>query len=304
MPYNEDDECDCTDCRIDRGEACSSCREDNDDCTCDYSDDDDNEEASGVIRQYNYDVTRALPSDIGSRLFGVELEVATPSSRNAAAEWVDSKFGKDVIVKHDGSLNYGIEIVTRPMTLENQTKFWTRFLTDPDIPKHLGTDTSCGIHVHVTKQSIHRAALEKAVTFMNMEEHRGAIEIVAGRKGNTYCNYFKGKVSPVVKKQRDEVMNWNNGSKYVPLNTSKGATVEFRIFASTLDPDIFLKNLQFVDSILAFVAITSLKELKWVNYAKFVHNNQDRFPHLWKFGGGKVYIRVVEKEVKVVNVSS
>ena len=84
---------------------------------------------------------------------GVELEVEvadSPTSRERLASETLKLVGNKAILKSDGSLDYGFEIVTQPMTLEAWHQFDWTFL---DMLRSQGVrawDTStCGLHIHV-----------------------------------------------------------------------------------------------------------------------------------------------------------
>ena len=96
----------------------------------------------------------------GPRYFGVELEIDEGGESNDAANVIQRIGNEDhdhIYIKHDGSLDEGLEIVTHPMTLayHKEEMPWRNIIRkalELDYTSHqAGT---CGLHVHVNRSSL------------------------------------------------------------------------------------------------------------------------------------------------------
>jgi len=114
----------------------------------------------------------------GNRFFGVELEIDEGGKDNDNARQLkDLANYRDerIYIKSDGSLNYGMEIVSHPMTLEYHLREmnWESLLEEAIEMGYLSHHTStCGLHVHVNRnafgenQSEQEKAIEKILFFV------------------------------------------------------------------------------------------------------------------------------------------
>ena len=109
-----------------------------------------------VIHDYYYKPEPFFYGE-GKRHFGVELEIDGAGESNANAAKLVEVANHDrelVYIKHDGSLDDGMEIVTHPMSLDfhfNQMP-WAALL---DKAKAMGYRShlanTCGLHIHVNR---------------------------------------------------------------------------------------------------------------------------------------------------------
>lgn len=77
---------------------------------------------SRIIHEYSY---RPAPNFYGNgpRFFGVELEIDEGGEYESKAKKLLNVANRDtenIYIKHDGSLDEGLELVTHPMSLEYQ----------------------------------------------------------------------------------------------------------------------------------------------------------------------------------------
>lgn len=97
-----------------------------------------------------------------------------------------------------------------------------------------------------------------------------------------------------------------DGNRYSVLNTNNPATVEFRLFKGTMNPDSVFRYLEFVDALVRFVPHTSAQDaglhytvfLEWLISDSF---NVQRYEHLVGFCLQKDYIertKIRRKDVK------
>ena len=167
------------------------------------------------------------------------------------------------IIKEDGSLSNGLEIVSTTATLPIHNKVWREFLElvqrsihnrlEPDERnrfshlKHLrsfrGFDgrKTCGIHVHLDRAGSHpieRQQWRKMALALNCIENRSLITTLAQRDRSDYCEFDSSKT----------MRSGRNDDRYEAVNIT-GRTVEIRIFNGTLLPNSMLKSIQFADFI-------------------------------------------------------
>ena len=217
--------------------------------------------------------------ETGKRYFGIELEteVKDPSEANVKAKLIeiDELLGEDVLMKRDGSLQNGIEIVTKPLLKESQYLLWEKFLTKR--PKGLiSWDSSrCGLHIHVSRASLSDDTIAKAVCFVNASGNKKFMYVLAGRKDNNYSR-FKAKTAEnaMLATARHEAINLCNRD-----------TIEFRLFKGTLKKESVYKNIEFCDALLDFCQQEGLELNQAISRAAFVRfvRHQAKWPHLMAF---------------------
>lgn len=214
------------------------------------------------------------------RYFGTELETEVTSNSASALKaqlrHIDKLLGENVIMKHDGSLSNGIEIVTKPFTLEKQFEIWTPFLD----AKHDGLiswDSSrCGLHIHVSRAGLTEATIAKAVCFVNSHGNKKFMYVIAGRKQSNYAQ-FKAKTFEEAGKY--------SGERREAINLANSHTVEFRLFKGTLKKESVFKNLEFCDALLDYCAQDGLTVSQAMSRASFIRfvRKEGRWPHLMSF---------------------
>jgi hypothetical protein len=140
------------------------------------------------------------------------------------------------ILKYDGSLTEGIEIVTAPCSFDIQMKEWEKFYnTFPSL--NFEVRNSCGMHVHVSKKHFNKTQILKLREFISKRGHRKFFTTVASRGGSKYCVYTY------------------DGSKqhYDAINVENKATIEFRLFKSPNTFCEFARCLELVKAVIDFI---------------------------------------------------
>lgn len=150
---------------------------------------------------------RTPPHD---RAIGIEVECLLPREKYLELQTYEGFF----LVSSDGSINEtydnrGVEFVSQPLTEQ-----WLKKEIYKLYSKFPWTyNDSCGIHVHVSKKwcSVKRAkAIAKFLSSLSDLD----MEYLFGRQPNQYCR------------------NIVSTGRYVAVNTSNRATIEFRMFSS------------------------------------------------------------------------
>lgn len=265
----------------------SSGIEDHDDDD-DYEDDDDvtldtetvcaNCAALHVAYPYNTQVQDMLGfEETNEILYGVELEYEGLTARTVA------KYLKNhALAKRDGSIDHGVEVVTKPACLKTHKDALKNFFTHANVR----AEDNTGMHVHIERAKLTEYQVGFIMQFLNSELLVPQITRVAGRRyaSNNYC-----------KNNTEMTMTWglqwegkltrSRTSKYSALNTSKPQTIEVRIFAS---PESYLEcaaRLEFIDGLVKYSSPYSVnvKRLKdkftWPVFEAFMAANAKTYPN-------------------------
>ena len=191
--------------------------------------------------------------------FGVELEVGGAKSKfNILNFMKDVKKNTDLLYfKRDGSIrNHGVEAVSHPATYEfhKNSDSWIKVFESLQINK-IPEDPSCGLHFHVSKKTLTNKQIACIDAFVNTQDE--FIHEMAGRELNKFCQ-------KVVK----EINNWGSApstffgsGRYTSINLTNPNTIEYRIFASTNNYEIFMKRLKFVKDLTLCCRNTELSEI-------------------------------------------
>lgn len=125
---------------------------------------------------------------------GVELEVERRSDapRNIERMTIGDLGKEYAILKSDGSVPNGYEIVTAPCTLGYHLTRWEKFFNNS--AKYLSSYVSgnCGMHVHISRKAFTPLHLGKMIAFYNNHENRSFITHIAGRS-SSYAKFTEDK---------------------------------------------------------------------------------------------------------------
>jgi hypothetical protein len=206
---------------------------------------------------------------------GVELELENLTKK--AIPILKETLGKHAIFKRDGSVSAGVEICTAPATLDLHKEAFKVFF---EKDSGLTVKENCGLHVHVDRKGLEKTQIPKILMFMNDSNNNDLIERIAGRKANNYCH----------KKE----YNWtsailtNHTDKYSRVNLAPPDTIEFRLFAATMDIKQFSRCLEFVQAVVDYTKSgeynCSIKDIvKAENFLSYLKKNQHFYPELNRF---------------------
>ena len=240
----------------------------------------DSENDCRVIRDYSTDVDLNFHGK-GPYYFGVELEIESPKNREENAERVNSLVSDFAILKDDGSLDNGFEIVTEPATLEKQIELWQPFFDKHPAGLKSFETSSCGLHVHCSRKPLSELTIAKIVCFVNASHNRNFMEIIAGRPAGKWAKYH-------AKRMADG--NKLNPERYEAVNLQNSNSIEFRIFKGTLKKESVFKAIEFCAALIKFSlpANRSLKDsISRVQFCEFVKRNRKDYPHLAAFISAK-----------------
>lgn len=177
--------------------------------------------------------------------------------------------------KRDASIQYGIEMVSHPLTFEawndiNHKIVQTfSFMSENHCKSLLAKN--CGMHVHMTKKFM--TDLHKKLLSYFIYSNRKYIEKIAGRESNTYTKYID-----IDKRYLDDLYSINS-DRHNAINWNNKETVEIRIFQSVLDPFLFYKNLEFCHAAYMFTKNLNISDVIYnkkclKNFYNFIKNDE------------------------------
>lgn len=222
-----------------------------------------------------YKFFRTYGHEDDAKFFGVELEVNTdyaPEEIQTVAQ-EEGKREPFFIMKSDGSIagerRHSYEMVTVPMSVRRLRGEFAHLFDNLDLSK-FSRHHSCGMHIHVSKQSFsnlrssrmmkrYKVAksnkhLEKFMIAMNPDSKKNIefLQAISEREGdflsNRYCTtskHFEGMRTSF------KVKNAANSSGRATAHITSH-TVEVRLFQGIVTKESVLKNIEFVDAVLEF----------------------------------------------------
>lgn len=219
--------------------------------------------------------------------FGIELEVGCDRGfrRAACTKTMIDAIGTDqyVVLKEDGSISecYGFEVVTRPDCPSVHKRIWANALAVPEVRQQMSswTNGKCGIHIHVSRRPLSDLWVGRMLVLINADKMQPVVHAVAGRSSSSYTKYIKKNLTDATPDNR-------SCDRYEALNTSGDHTIEFRIFRGTLEPAGFMKNIEFVEAVLAYCkpASRSLRDIdNPERFIEFVAKSRKDYPALHAF---------------------
>lgn len=227
--------------------------------------------------------------------FGFELELEFNGKKGKAMKILsEEKIRQWSYVKHDGSIQEGVELVSHPMTWNFWRKNKADFKDVVDRVRQLGCASydsgRCGFHVHLSRSAFSKWHLRKFVEFYYHKGTRKLITDVAQRHSERYASMredldlvnHREKSSFLTCKSHGGVDSREN--KYQAVNTCKPHTIEVRIFRGSLRWKTVLKNIEFVYASFEYskkFPLSSMPDPQ--KFLEFVDANKNRFPNLFMF---------------------
>lgn len=254
-----------------------------------YDDDDDEPRCEdchiryqnrSVIHDYYYKPDPIFYGN-GPRFFGVELEVDKAGEDPDKAKRVMDIANCDadrMYCKHDGSLDYGFEIVTHPMSLQYHLKEvpWAEILSCLREMGYISHQAStCGLHCHISRKAFGATVEEQeeviARILFFVEKHWNELLKFSRRTERQlerWANRYGYQPDP--KKLYDHATKNYGAGRYTCVNLTNSETIEFRIFRGTLKLNTILATLQLIDKICDVALFLSDDDLAAMSWANFV----------------------------------
>ena len=226
--------------------------------------------------------------EIKELMFGVELEIDKGCDPEETAEdLIDTC--SDIYCKHDGSLtDEGIEIVTHPCSLEYHCKQlgWEKIVDVARNHDYTSQQAStCGLHIHVGRWQMGETEKER-------ESTAAKVVVLVSRFWNQMVTFSRRRESQlsewaalpmydfgrVKESLLPHALDTRSSGRYQAVNLCNYATVEFRLFNGTLNPDTIKASLQLVNNIVNYAKDHDTDEViasQWNEVAQY-----ESFPEL------------------------
>ena len=207
---------------------------------------------------------------------GIELEYES-SDRDVSKIKVGKALQGHAIMKHDGSIKNGFEIVTCPATLDIHLEEFKKFYSSYG-SLGLFPDKNTGMHVHVSRKPLNVFTIGKMTEFLNRMDNKAFIAHIAGRIDNQYARVTGRSVTyPFI--------NGQQGERYNALNLSNRDTIEFRIFSTPKNWEEFSSRLEFCQALTDYCqpAQVNMPLKQLTGHRSFMHwvlNNRKSYPEL------------------------
>lgn len=283
----DDNVCLCSYCRNNHYVSCEDCgRLIHEDDAC-YFDDDDypycvscySRNDGKCIHSYNFKPIPVFHGD-GNMYMGVELEIdGGGSDDNNARKLYDAANEDDdnLYIKHDGSLNDGMELVTHPMSLDYHMNSmpWKEVVSKAVSLGYRSHKTNtCGLHVHVSRKAFGEDKTEQdtAISRVLFFVERFWQELLKfSRRTETQINRWAARYG--MKDDPKQVMSAakeKNMGRYACINLCNYSTIEFRIFRGTLKYNTIIATLQLVSRICTMAAEMTDEDFTALSWPEFV----------------------------------
>ena len=238
------------------------------------------------IQNYSHKVEETLGFDKHFKrkdepYLGIEIEYQV-EKRKAGRLYTGDHLAGHALMKDDGSISNGFEIVSRPASYANHLLKYESFLDG--LPEWIHPHKSCGMHVHISRTGFTQLGAGKLTEFINRKDNKDFITLIAGRSTTSYQS---GDTSYDIKKpwQISHDVGYAERYNYVNLNNSK--TIELRMFASPKNLNEFKVRMQFVKAMISYCqpgALTgTLKEqTSFGSFVKWLEKSKKEFKELHK----------------------
>lgn len=184
---------------------------------------------------------------------GLELEVVTTLNINDCignfveiCENNNFNWQRYFHIEYDGSLNNGVEFISQPLSFD------VAYMILPKITKYLKSanfdvDSSCGGHIHITKNDFSKSRMVDILQFMELNKDfifdysRRNID-----RFNRWSPFFNTNLGNLENIALDNVYS----DRYHVINFNNYETIEFRFFRGTLSYRNILANIEFIKALL------------------------------------------------------
>lgn len=231
------------------------------------------------IQSYYYKPEPRFLGD-GRRFYGVELEIDNGGEDHRKAKKLLEIANVDDVerlyIKHDGSLNDGMELVSHPATLDYHLKSlpWSDIL---EKAKSMGYKShqsgTCGLHVHVNRTAFGETEAEQDEVIARIlyffEKHWEEL-LKFSRRTPKQLRQWANRYG--LKEHPQDILKHAKGDqeRYTCVNLTNYHTIEFRMFRGTLTLNSFLATLQLVERIVDVALCFTDEEIKNLSWTSFV----------------------------------
>jgi len=249
--------------------------------------------AYNVKPEWNFKTTDHCGND--DRYFGIELEMEFSESRfDRVAKEINKHLAGYWIMKRDGSIGEGGELVTAPMTIGALKEInWKELLASlAKLGARSYQTGRCGLHVHV---SLPYRDIKRGENTLRTENTLRGMRAFVASQAPWLIPFTKRQpkaLSEFAKIPTDWKRTWGyiGGNRYVALNQTP-ETIEFRLFRGTLDYDRFWASVLLTHAITSFASQISVATCsdpsKGARAFDTFLRSQIKVPHLQKYLAAK-----------------
>lgn len=222
------------------------------------------------IVPYSTKIQNFVGNPPDSIYLGVELETLYSTQLEVESLFTYNQEGEIALLKEDGSIEgLGFEIVTAAMSLKVQLDYWGELIEQ--FGKELTPHSSCGMHVHISRQPLSQLQIGKILVFLNEPANDWYVSEIAGRTANDYCERKPKKIEDVNCPQ----------SRYEALNLTNDNTIEFRLFASSNNYELIATRIEFCHALTKYCEKAELTKLQWADFKQWViQEDEPLYSHL------------------------
>ena len=234
--------------------------------------------------RYTTTTPHRAPATVSVPYFGLELEVmpqgncSSRSASQALASIDGVSYPSSLMLKYDGSVEGGFEIVTQPHTLEalRVSPVWEvldnlrqQGMRSWEVKDYDGNST-CGLHIHVSNSSFVNVGHAMRFVLFIYHNHE-PLKRFAGRNSRrwaafdldtfrseyvSYSDNIDGSVTPVIRSGLRRLMakEQSQSSRYLAVNVgdTHSHTIELRFFRGCMLPWVNMANVEFVHALHAY----------------------------------------------------
>ena len=228
-------------------------------------------------------------NEVTKRFYGMEIEIGdVGDSRIGAGEVYPllNTSGRRAYLKRDSSISGGgYECVTHPMSSRKLHEWIDKDFTNAKRARgNCWRTDGCGVHVHVSRDSIGKLTLFKLNVLLNMlrgKNNLNFIKFFTNRTPNALNQW--AKVSNQLPFSFLDSIKHGNGwtsDRYVAVNQQNDKTIEFRIFNGSIDQSVLHSYLEFVECVLDFCTNTAIKDITVGDLFEFMLANTGAYKNL------------------------
>ena len=232
-------------------------------------------------------------ADAGRRLLsGFEMEYTFndvyygDADVDEVADDFTDTIGDYIGTEHDSSVDYGFECVSQPMTLTAHIESdWIDKLCGL-AQDHCAIDGRNGFHVHISRaglgQTVAAQDLAIAKMMLMLERFERKFEALA-RRDYAYTGWADRVEVLDHARHSDslvEAAKDSGDNRYHSINITNRDTVEFRIFASTTNPDTVKATLELVNATATYCMTRTLNQVRdgsWDDFTTYCCNGKYKY---------------------------
>lgn len=191
------------------------------------------------------------------------------------ADEITDEVGSYVGTEHDGSVDYGFECVSQPMTLAAhvESDWIDRFCSI--CQSHDAQECSNGLHVHISRAGLGQSVATQDLAIAKMALWLERFEnyfIRLARRNYTSSGWAdRVEIADYADHSGDlvDAMRETGDDRYHSINITNSRTVEFRIFASTAIADRLKATLELVHALATFAMTNTLNTFRDGDWSAF-----------------------------------